>query len=174
MGKGKHRLPTKVKELRGTLRPSRLIPNEMAMVLVQGVPEPPENLPDRAKQEYYIITQALHDIGLLAGVDITALLIYCNEVATYCAEDEEVGRTIEHIEITKDGIEVEKELTISNAGIYFVKDRDGNRVPRKHPAIDVRNNALKNLISIGSMFGVTPAARTKISMPAKEKDDLID
>ena len=56
MGKGRKKLPTKIKEMQGTLDVSREVENEMQVDLVQHIPEPPELLSEIGKKEWYKVT----------------------------------------------------------------------------------------------------------------------
>ncbi len=42
MGQGRKKIPTRIKELRGTTRPDRTLDNEMTVEVVSNIPEPPE------------------------------------------------------------------------------------------------------------------------------------
>ena len=44
MSKGRKKLPTKIKEMQGTLDACREVENEMQVDLVKKIPEPPELL----------------------------------------------------------------------------------------------------------------------------------
>ena len=53
MAKGRKKLPTKIKEMQGTLDVSREVENEMQVDLVKQIPEPPELLSKIGKKEWY-------------------------------------------------------------------------------------------------------------------------
>ena len=50
MGKGRKKLPTKIKEMQGTITPSRIIENEMMVDVVTEIPEPPNWLSEIGKK----------------------------------------------------------------------------------------------------------------------------
>jgi P27 family predicted phage terminase small subunit len=44
----------------------------------------------------------------------------------------------------------------------------GNGTLIQHPAVGIANQAMKEMIKIAGEFGMTPAARTRLSQPSKE------
>ena len=59
MGKGRKKLPTKIKEMQGTITPSRIIENEMMVDVVTEIPEPPNWLSEIGKKEWEKVSSQL-------------------------------------------------------------------------------------------------------------------
>jgi P27 family predicted phage terminase small subunit len=53
--------------------------------------------------------------------------------------------------------------------IETVTDKAGNTAIRANPAVAQRNEAMRHLQSLLAEFGLTPAARSKIIAPKKDK-----
>lgn len=144
MARGRKTLPTKVKEIRGTLEKTRVLDDEMLPEPVSGVPYPPQWLSDIGKQEWVRVTETLFAMRMVSGLDLGMLAMYCNEMSVY--------------------IEMEQELR-SRSRVYAVKDSDGNVKQIQTVAHQrIADRALEKALKIAVEFGFTPAARTKISM----------
>ena len=83
MTKGRKKLPTKIKEMQGTLEASREVINEMQVDLVQKIPEPPELLSEIGKKEWYKVTNQLYNLNMLHNIDLRLIEAYCNEISLY-------------------------------------------------------------------------------------------
>ena len=59
MGKGRKKIPTKLKEMQGTAVPCRTLDNEMQVDKVNKIPEPPAWLSEIGKQEWVKVTNQL-------------------------------------------------------------------------------------------------------------------
>lgn len=82
MGKrGPSKLPTKLKEMRGTVELSRIIPNEVEYSPVRGVPDPPDYFDEVACQVWRVNAAEVHRQGLLYVTDLPVLEIYCCAVS---------------------------------------------------------------------------------------------
>ena len=83
MSRGRKRLPTKEKELRGTLKAERVVSNEMTVQVVKSLPEPPEWLTEIGKEEFVKVTSELFNKQMLHQIDIKLIEAYCNAMALH-------------------------------------------------------------------------------------------
>lgn len=144
MARGRKRLPTKLKEVQGTLEKTRVLDDEMMPEPVSGVPMPPQWLSEVGKKEWHRVVEPLHAMKMVSGLDLGMLALYCNEMSVY--------------------IEMEQELR-SKSRVYAVKDSEGNVKQIQTVAHQrIADRALEKALKIAVEFGFTPAARTKISM----------
>jgi P27 family predicted phage terminase small subunit len=150
---GRKKIPTKLKELRGTLAKSREIENEMQVTPVTKAPTPPKWLSKIAKQQWVLVTNELFMLGMLHTVDLALIEAYCNSIALH----------------------IETEQILQETGrIQVYRDEDG-RVKHSQivPLVTVSKQALSDAIKLATQFGLTPSARTKISAerPLENKDE---
>jgi P27 family predicted phage terminase small subunit len=135
--KGRPRIPTEIKILKGTLSPSRELAAPMLVELSEGVPQPPAHLTPLGFEYWDVTCRELKNNHLLTGVDLGLVAGYCNELGLY---KKACGMT-----------EAEGEVIVNRFGDKAVS-----------PWYDVRSRALKQATQMGQLFGVTPSARGKI------------
>jgi P27 family predicted phage terminase small subunit len=150
---GRKKIPTKLKEIRGTLAKSREIENEMQVTEVSSPPKPPKWLSKTAKQQWVLITNELFNLRMLHSVDLALIEAYCNAIALH----------------------IETEQILQESGrIQIYRDEDG-RIKHSQivPLVTVSKQALSDAIKLATQFGLTPSARTKISAerPLETKDE---
>ena len=137
MGKrGPAPTPTNIVDLRGN-------PGKRALNRNEPEPTPGANCPTwldpEAKREWRRIAPELERLELLTIVDRAALAAYCQLYARWYRAEKIVK---------KDG------MTIGTT--------KGNMI--QHPAVGIANQAMKQMHQLMSEFGMTPAARTRISV----------
>jgi P27 family predicted phage terminase small subunit len=153
MGKGRKRLPTKVKAMQGTLEKSRITENEMEVAQVKSMPSAPVILEGFSIDVWQKTTNELYELGMLHNVDLELLSAYCYEMGVY----------FEMAEILKKG---------KTEDIYNQK---GELIGRKaRPEVKIQRDALAFALKIAANFGFTPSARATISMPEKSDDIFLD
>ena len=108
-----------------------------------GAPTPPHWLKAEALAEWGRIVPELDSIGLLSVVDRAALTAYVCSWATFveCAED------------------------IEDNGV-MIRGRDGNSV--KNPAVAMQRDALAQIKTWVTEFGLTPSARARMQLPSEK------
>jgi P27 family predicted phage terminase small subunit len=79
--RGPKPLPTRLKVVRGTLRKDRANPREPAVT--PEIPTCPDELSPAAKKEWERIAPELAGLGLLAGIDRSALALYAEAYARW-------------------------------------------------------------------------------------------
>ena len=143
--KGRKPKPTRLKELAGTAQPCRVKPNEMQVSNLANIPEPPYYLTDTGKNEFNIICSELLNKRMLHLVDLSLVTSYCNEMALY----------------------IETETTLKTTGRideFFNEEGELSRRQAK-PEQKIANDALNKALKIAVQFGLTPAARSRITAP---------
>ena len=151
--RGKKRLPTAVKELKGTLEKSRLVNNEMATSQVVTMPDAPLFLNQEGADEWDIVSNELAKIKMLHLTDLSILAAYCNEMGIYRSISAELGGNF-------------TEQTV---------DKDGKlRMTKINPKYKVMQAALQNAIKLSTQFGFTPSSRASLSMPEQEQERTDD
>jgi P27 family predicted phage terminase small subunit len=154
MARGRKKTPTVLKEMMGTARADRLVDNEMTADLVLQLPEAPEFLSEIGTKEWYKITSQLFNLKMLHEVDLSLILAYCNEMATY----------------------IECEMKLKEIGrVDTFKNTNGDIVrTQAKPYVKMKNDALNNALKLASNFGITPSARANISAPVTTNNTQIN
>lgn len=145
MSRGRKRLPTKEKELRGTLKAERVVPNEMTAQVVKSLPDPPEWLTEIGKEEFVKVTSELFNKQMLHQIDIKLIEAYCNAMALH----------------------IETEMMLREKGrIQVYRNEDGSiKHTQSVPYQAISDKALDKALKIAAQFGLTPSARSTISQP---------
>ena len=151
--KGRKKIPTKVKELKGTLTPSREIKNEMITTVSISMPEAPSFLNDYGIDEWHLVTNELANIKMLHLTDLSILAMYCNEIGIYR--------------------EIAQELQ-GNFTEQTIDSKDRLRMTKINPKYKVMQNALQNAMKIATQFGFTPSSRASLSMPEQDEERTDD
>jgi P27 family predicted phage terminase small subunit len=115
--------------------------SRVAPVVEMGpIPECPEWLPDRAKEEWDRVAPALHKSGLLTGLDVSALEGYCVTYAKWR----------------------EAEQQLAEGGLVVLTP---NGCAQVNPAQSIANQAQKLLILWVKAFGLSPDSRGRMELP---------
>lgn len=129
--------PTRLRELQGN-------PGKRAMP--KGEPRPGERMPSaprwmspEAKRQWRRLAPRLHTAGLLTEVDGLGLAMLCESVGQYVE-----GKTI---------VEREGAIAVSDQGNVY-----------QHPAVGLMKTARGEVLKWAREFGMTPAARSRISV----------
>ena len=154
MGKGRNKIPTKIKEMQGTVEKSRTIENEMVVDQVSELPIVPDWLSEIGKSEFKKVTTQLFNLGMLYSVDLKLVEAYSNEISLYL-ECEMKLRTINRID------EFE-----SSEGIVLRRQAS--------PLLKIKNDALNNSLKLATQFGLTPVARASIAAPVTSNNTQIN
>ena len=154
MGKGRNKIPTKIKEMQKTVEKSRTIENEMVVDQVSELPIVPEWLSEIGKSEFKKVTTQLFNLGMLYSVDLRLVEAYSNEISLYL-ECEMKLRTINRID------EFE-----SSEGIVLRRQAS--------PLLKIKNDALNNSLKLATQFGLTPVARASIAAPVTSNNTQIN
>jgi P27 family predicted phage terminase small subunit len=140
--------PKQIKEIQGTLRPSRELSNPMEVESLSTIPAAPDGLDKVGQDTWYSTASKLQELGLLSDLDLVMLKEYCYQVsimqkAKKCIDEE--GMTI------------------------IMQNKGGGMYPVKSPYIAIYNEALTHSCRIAQQFGFTPSSRQSISLPQQKK-----
>ena len=154
MAKGRKKIPTKIKEMQGTVERSRTIQNEMVVDLVSDLPEAPEWLSEIGKEEWNKVSSQLFNIGMLHNVDLQLVAAYCNEISLY----------------------IETETMLRNKGrIQAFRNPDGTlKHAQAVPYQKIAKDALSAAMKLATQFGLTPVARASIAAPVTSNNTQIN
>ena len=83
MGKGRKKLPTKVKEMQGTLDASRQVKNEMQVSTLSELPPAPTWLRETAQIEWRNVTNELLNLQMLHQIDLVLLAVSAKESMSF-------------------------------------------------------------------------------------------
>lgn len=145
MGRGRKKIPTKVKELQGTIKAERILENEMTASLVAKIPAPPTWLSEIGRSEWVKVCLELFNKQMLHQIDLRILEAYCNAISLH--------------------IETEIHLR-ENGRIQEFKNPDGTiKHTQAVPHQKIANDALDRALKIATQFGFTPSARSSINQP---------
>ncbi len=103
------------------------------------IPDPPDFLEGEALAEWNRMAPQLEKLSLISEVDRTAFAAYCKLYTRW--------------------VEAEAELEQSN---LLVKTTHGNVI--QNPLVGIVNTALVNMLKYLTEFGMTPAARARVSI----------
>ena len=154
MGKGRKKIPTKIKEMQGTVEKSRTIENEMVVDLVSDLPIAPEWLSEIGKNEFIKVTTQLFNLGMLFTVDLRLVEAYANEISLY--------------------IECEMKLRKENRIDEFFSSEGEILRRQASPLLKIKNDSLNNSLKLAAQFGLTPVARASIAAPTINKNTQIN
>jgi P27 family predicted phage terminase small subunit len=154
---GRPRKPTAIKELQGTLAPSRQPKDELTPDYITDH-EAPSELNEWGVELWNNLFEEYGKVKLITKLDIGSMLIMCNEYGTYMEADDL---------IKAEGLQIFVDIFDKNGQVI------GQR-KEANPMIRVRDNASKQYTMLCKEFGLTPVSRSKISAPKieNEKDEL--
>lgn len=107
------------------------------------LPRPPDSLSKNAKKEWRRLGRELLELGLIANVDRNTFALYCQAWADWCEAQAEVQ---------------EKGMLV----------RSPNNYPMVNPFYTIARQAAKQMDTLLSEFGLSPASRTRVQ-PAPQK-----
>jgi P27 family predicted phage terminase small subunit len=110
-------------------------------------PVPPQHLTAEARVEWERLAPMLVRLKLLTKLDRAALAAYCQAWARHVEAEEQVAKA---------------------SALAFTH----NGYPIVNPWITISKQAVDQMARFITEFGMTPAARTRISAPDPEIDDL--
>lgn len=146
--KGRKPKPTKIHILEGgrkkTHRP--LPKNEPQPDISEKLPAAPKTLDKNGKKEWRRVGKELHKLGVLTNLDLTAFEGYCSSYSIWLNATENIQKT----------------------GM-LIKAPSG--YPIVSPYMSIANKAMIEMRKWLIEFGMTPSSRSRINLPAKEKED---
>lgn len=139
--------PTKLKLIEGNPGKRPLNQNEPKPEPI--APDPPKWLTGEAKKEWLRVAPELEKLGLLTRVDMAALAGYCQAYATW----------------------VKAEKILKKEGLTFTTP---NGYIQQRPEVSIAQKSLQIVRGFCAEFGLTPSARSRMSLPdqAGDEDDF--
>ncbi len=113
------------------------------------IPEPPGWLLEEGREEWERVVPLLHQAGMLAALDRTALACYCQTWAQY--------QRCQH------AILVNGQVVDTKSG------------PKTRPEVSISANLMKEIRQFCALFGLAPGSRMRMEVPgpdAKELDEF--
>lgn len=154
MSAGRRPKPVELKLLEGNPGGRKLPTVDERPDVKHGKPVAPPNLPKEAAILWRELVKLLDNMGVLANSDRRALEMLCRAYATYLKANDEIesrGLLLESLN--------------AQTGLSMMK---------RNPAVDIANAAHANMVRLLIEFGLTPAARGKVSKEGPKKDPLGD
>jgi len=142
---GRKRQPASILKLRGTFRADRQ--SGANPEPPTAIPTPPKMLTGIALEEWDRITKLLAEAGCIAELDRTLLAAYCIEWAKFAKAN--------------------GQLRLCKS--MLARTTKGSK--QAHPLLGISNRAFANLLRICGEFGLSPAARARLSIEAKAAGD---
>jgi P27 family predicted phage terminase small subunit len=136
--------PTAIKKLEGN--PGRRPLNPAEPKPRKARPKPPAWLSEAELREWKRITRELRAMQVLTSADADAIAVYCQVAVRYQQATKEIA---------------EKGLTVDSPNGY----------PIINPALSIVNKCIQQMHRLLTEFGMTPAARSRISVPEPEAAD---
>ena len=143
-GKSKHstkRLPTEIKELKGTLQVHNTATDPIKFEPLRDNPEPPPYFGVMATEEWDRILDQYKATKIFSKLDLPSIAIYCKAV-----------EVVHEIEMGLHDGSYQRFNTANEKGYLQI-----------HPIISVLTKAKDDVKVFGERLGVTPVSRTKIS-----------
>ena len=138
-----HKVPTKIKMLRGTARFDRIKSDELEFRALENLPKPPDWMGEVGQSEFNSIIDEYFNLGILSKLDIPSLNIYCQAYDDYVR------------------------LTVTTKGNETQTNDKG--IESSMPQVILRQKALDTVLKFATQFGLTIIARSKISNKKEEK-----
>jgi P27 family predicted phage terminase small subunit len=145
---GRPPIPTKLKAIRGTLRPERR--NLREPMLPSRVPVLPRELPRTARPAWRWLVRSLAPMKVLTRSDGQVLLLAACRLSEYLTLHRfitEHGMTYQHTSVT------------------------GEASPRQRPEVPAMNAAWRGAMDALMQLGLTPSARSRVSAVASAGDN---
>lgn len=140
---GRTKLPTKIKQIRGTVRADR-VPAKEPESDVQTLPMPPDDMDDNAKAMWLTTCGKLLSLGMLSSVGLPQIRRYSQNYSIYMQAQ-----------------------TALKAGKIVGKS---GGITRINPWWKVSQEAEKMMLAFEDRWGLSPSTQGKINWPNAEND----
>jgi len=145
------RTPSHLKVVRGTERKDRANPAEPSLTVAPANVRPPAwlELSPLARRAWHDLAPLLRRMGVLTNADRVALSLLCDALASYVTA---------------------KEIATTEGSTYETTSETGTLI-RAHPVVAMGAEASRFAKTMLSEFGLTPAARSKVSRVGSDQKD---
>ena len=146
--KGRKPKPTALKDLAGN--PGKRAKNQHEAQPPRVIPNCPSHLNDEAKKEWHRIVKDLHQAGLFTKVDRPALAAYCQAYGRWVMAEEKLDTLASMVDETPNGMQVQS--------VY----------------LQIANKSMEQMRKFLVEFGMTPSARSRVTVQQPEKPDELE
>lgn len=146
--KGRKRKPDHLKIVSGTDQACRMNPS--APPAPTTLPRAPDWLSQRATEIFDGLVSTLDEMGIASSADTAVIAMAASR--------------LEEVEITTALVE-------DNGRTYETTTESGGTMYRSRPEVAQRSDAMKHAQSLLSEMGLTPAARSKVSVTKKPEEN---
>lgn len=153
--RGRKPRPTHLKLVTGN--PGKRPLNKAEPKPATGLPQPPAELSDDARNEWRRVATRLHALGLLTGVDRAALAAYCQAFGRWRQAERALAEMAKLDPVT---------------GALMIRTKEGNAI--QNPLVGVANKAMADMVRYAAEFGMTPSARSRIHAGEPDGGDAQD
>ena len=141
-------LPTKIKELRGTIRPDRMLESgEMQPELAKSIPVPPDLFDEVGKRLWYHLCTELKRLEMLTEIGFPQIEDYCLNYQLY-------WDAVKRVQKGKAAISVK------------------GGTPRMNPYFKIMQDTRMAMIRFEDRWGLSPSTQTKIPGKIEKGDDF--
>jgi P27 family predicted phage terminase small subunit len=151
---GRKKIPDHLKVVAVTDRPDRMNPN--APKAAVSLPDAPEWLSARAAEIFEQLVSVISPMGIGSSSDAAMLALAASR--------------LEEVEICTALIEDGGRTFVSNV-TYDDEGRILSQQIKGHPAVAQRSEAMRHAQSLLAEFGLSPAARSKVSVNTPDEDN---
>jgi P27 family predicted phage terminase small subunit len=154
MKRGPRPVPTHLRLLRGNPSHRPINHDEPQPDIPEGCPSPLEFLEPCARDEWWRLAPELYRLQLLSALDVAAFAAYCASFSRW-----------------KRAEEILAQLATSDPAMHglLIKHEDSVGV---NPLVHVSRKAAESMLRAATEFGLTPAARSRISAGIHGEDIL--
>lgn len=166
---GPAKKPTKMKVLEGN-------PGKRPLPKNEPDPEPvlmpcPVFIKGAGRREWNRLTPELYNLGLLTQIDQAALAAYCSSYELWLRAERELARIQRSYSAMLKIRKKNPNIKLPSNGMVS-QTSNGNCI--MEPLLSVRKQALEQMHKFLIEFGMTPAARSRITVNIQEAKDPID
>lgn len=171
---GQNRKPRQAKIIQGTFRKDRNSGRESAPPIVSQIPKPPAGMNRWARRLWKELALELVEQDLLTTLDLAALQLTCEAYGDF----QEAKQALFHPVDPRSGKRVRRSLEQYLSGLdpwVDVRKLDTSafinmrRNSQTAPELAQKNRAWAIFKSYMTEFGLSPASRNRISLPAKKE-----
>jgi P27 family predicted phage terminase small subunit len=136
--------PTALKILEGNPGKQKLNKAEPKPPVPPNLPKPPARLLKEAKEEWKRLVPALHSMGVLTQIDLSAFAEVCQNYGYYLITDKKI-------------------LALGEQGVYAMQKTATGYI-QQHPLLSLRRQYYEQWRKGLADFGLTPATRARLDV----------
>ena len=135
------------------------------------VPECPRGMSGIAKREWLRITTHLYDLGLVSEIDLMALAVYCDAVQMYVAMRKYIKKQHKYLDANgKETALQQIDGTVLRGEVAYFYGRNA----QTQSEYNAMKAAADTILAVSKQFGMTPSARSRMTIEKPVKARAID